>query len=66
MKLETTLTVFLCIQDFQTINWEPFKYAGTNITGVRFFDPSSADVQEVLKFWNEREESPSGEQLRVS
>ncbi|XP_046673759.1 glutamate receptor ionotropic, kainate 2-like [Homalodisca vitripennis] len=40
--------------DLHTIDLEPFMYAGTNITGVRFFDPESAEVQQVIKFWAER------------
>uniref|UniRef100_A0A1B6MI21 Ionotropic glutamate receptor C-terminal domain-containing protein n=1 Tax=Graphocephala atropunctata TaxID=36148 RepID=A0A1B6MI21_9HEMI len=41
--------------DFHTIDLEPFMYAGTNITGVRLFDPTSTQVQQVIRFWDERQ-----------
>lgn len=30
-------------------------HAGTNITGVRLFDPRSPHVQEILSFWSEQQ-----------
>uniref|UniRef100_A0A1B6GVG8 Ionotropic glutamate receptor C-terminal domain-containing protein n=1 Tax=Cuerna arida TaxID=1464854 RepID=A0A1B6GVG8_9HEMI len=41
--------------DFQIIDFTPFMYAGTNITGVRLFDPESTKVQEITKFWVDRQ-----------
>ncbi|XP_054270568.1 glutamate receptor ionotropic, kainate 2-like isoform X2 [Macrosteles quadrilineatus] len=41
--------------DFQTIDLEPFMHAGTNITGIRFFDPESEEVQEMMAFWRSKE-----------
>lgn len=30
-------------------------YAGTNMTGIRFFDPESQEVQDMVKFWTDKE-----------
>lgn len=38
-------------------------YAGTNITGIRFFDPESQEVQEMVKFWNEKEKERGAEEI---
>ncbi|XP_037969552.2 glutamate receptor ionotropic, kainate 3 isoform X1 [Plutella xylostella] len=39
--------------DFQTIDIEPFKHGGSNITGVRLFDPSLEEIQTFVKAINE-------------
>lgn len=38
-----------------TINLEPFKYGGTNITAVRLINPEDPEVQETVKWWVESE-----------
>lgn len=37
--------------DLHTVNLEPFKYGGTNITAFRLIDPDSAIVRETVKNW---------------
>lgn len=39
--------------DFQTIDINPFKHGGSNITGIRFFDPKLEDVQTFINSLNE-------------
>ncbi|RZF41431.1 hypothetical protein LSTR_LSTR000145 [Laodelphax striatellus] len=39
--------------DMQTIDLSPFMHGGTNITGLRMFDPEDEDVKEVLDNWKE-------------
>lgn len=34
-----------------TINFEPYKYLGTNITGFRMIDPSQSDVINTIGDW---------------
>ncbi|XP_074039147.1 glutamate receptor ionotropic, kainate 2 isoform X2 [Leptinotarsa decemlineata] len=33
--------------DMQTIDLEPFRYGGTNITGIRMVDPEQTDVKQI-------------------
>lgn len=40
-------------------------YAGTNITGVRFFDPESQEIQDMVKFWNNKEKERGAEEIAV-
>ncbi|KPJ04254.1 Glutamate receptor, ionotropic kainate 2 [Papilio xuthus] len=40
--------------DFHTIDIELFKHGGSNITGVRFFDQSSENIQNFIKSLNEQ------------
>lgn len=37
--------------DLHTVNLEPFKYGGTNITAFRLIDPDSSVVRETVKNW---------------
>lgn len=41
------------MQDFHTINYEPFIYGGTNITTVRLINPEDTYVQDVTKSWSQ-------------
>lgn len=38
-------------------------YAGTNITGIRFFDPESQEIQDMVKFWNNKEKERGAEEI---
>lgn len=38
-----------------TIDLEPFMYGGTNITGIRLFNPDEPEIDEMLKIWIEKE-----------
>ncbi|XP_023937960.2 glutamate receptor ionotropic, kainate 2-like [Bicyclus anynana] len=38
--------------DFQTIDIEPYKHGGSNITGIRFFDPELEDIQNFITSLN--------------
>ncbi|XP_013173425.1 PREDICTED: glutamate receptor ionotropic, kainate 2-like [Papilio xuthus] len=40
--------------DFHSIDIELFKHGGSNITGVRFFDQSSENIQNFIKSLNEQ------------
>lgn len=51
------------LQDLQTIDLEPFMYAGTNITGIRFFDPESQEIQDMVKFWNKKEKERDAKEI---
>ncbi|KAL1131752.1 hypothetical protein AAG570_011365, partial [Ranatra chinensis] len=37
--------------DFQTMDLEPFKWGGTNITGVRLVDPDNPKVKTAIDQW---------------
>ncbi|KAK9498543.1 hypothetical protein O3M35_003152 [Rhynocoris fuscipes] len=37
--------------DFHSIDLEPFKWGGTNITGIRLVDPDSMYFKEIMKRW---------------
>lgn len=39
-------------QDFHTIDLEPYKYGGTNITGFRLFDPNDKEVIRTVEELN--------------
>ncbi|KAJ0183282.1 hypothetical protein K1T71_001258 [Dendrolimus kikuchii] len=39
--------------DFQTIDINPYKHGGSNITGVRFFDPNVEPIQNFITSVNE-------------
>ncbi|KAI8421750.1 hypothetical protein MSG28_009715 [Choristoneura fumiferana] len=49
--------------DFQTIDTDPFKHGGANITGVRFFDPSLESIQTYIKSINEKVAELTKEQI---
>ena len=34
-----------------TINFEPFKYLGTNITGLRMIDPTQSETINTVGDW---------------
>lgn len=38
-------------------------YAGTNITGIRFFDPESQEIQDMVKLWNNKEKERGAEEI---
>nr|XP_037875496.1 glutamate receptor ionotropic, kainate 2 isoform X2 [Bombyx mori] len=40
--------------DFQTIDVDPFKHGGSNITGIRFFDPNLDSIQKFISDINEK------------
>ncbi|XP_053605086.1 uncharacterized protein LOC128672163 [Plodia interpunctella] len=40
--------------DFQTFQTDNYKHGGSNITGIRFFDPSTDDIQTFIKLANEK------------
>ncbi|CAH0720015.1 unnamed protein product, partial [Brenthis ino] len=40
--------------DFQTIDIGPFKHGGSNITGIRLFDPQLEDIQNFITSLNEK------------
>lgn len=37
--------------DFHTLELEPFRYGGANITGLRLIDPDNEKVQEIMNFF---------------
>ncbi|XP_055684020.1 glutamate receptor ionotropic, kainate 2-like [Lutzomyia longipalpis] len=37
--------------DLHTIDLEPYQYSGTNITGVRLYDPEDPRVQQITEYW---------------
>ncbi|CAB0007918.1 unnamed protein product [Nesidiocoris tenuis] len=47
--------------DFQSIDLEPFKWAGTNITGIRIVDPDLPHFKEVMKIINGLKNQEGGE-----
>ncbi|XP_073988770.1 glutamate receptor ionotropic, kainate 2-like isoform X2 [Rhodnius prolixus] len=44
--------------DFHSIDVEPFKWSGTNITGIRLVDPDSMYFKDVMKRWKLIKEQP--------
>ncbi|CAH2241761.1 jg16325 [Pararge aegeria aegeria] len=40
--------------DFQTIDIDPYKHGGSNITGIRFFDPELEDIKTFMTSLNEK------------
>ncbi|KAF6211502.1 hypothetical protein GE061_012014 [Apolygus lucorum] len=46
--------------DFQSIDLEPFKWAGTNITGVRLVNPDQPHFKEVMKLIMEMKNEGEG------
>ncbi|KAL4716078.1 hypothetical protein ACJJTC_013855 [Scirpophaga incertulas] len=52
--------------DFQTIDIDPFKHGGSNITGVRFFDPSLESIQTFIAALNEKVKELSDGQIEVA
>uniref|UniRef100_T1IYW2 Glutamate receptor ionotropic, kainate 2 n=1 Tax=Strigamia maritima TaxID=126957 RepID=T1IYW2_STRMM len=42
---------FITNLDMQTIDYEDFKYSGTNITGIRLLDPNKRDVRAIVSEW---------------
>ncbi|XP_026489807.2 glutamate receptor ionotropic, kainate 2-like [Vanessa tameamea] len=40
--------------DFQTIDINPYKHGGSNITGIRFFDPNLKDIENFVSALNEK------------
>ena len=34
---------------------DPFKYGGTNLTGIRLFDPYDPEINATLQTWINRE-----------
>ncbi|XP_045449718.1 glutamate receptor ionotropic, kainate 2-like [Melitaea cinxia] len=40
--------------DFQTIDINPYKHGGSNITGIRFFDPELKYIQNFISTLNEK------------
>lgn len=52
---------FITNLDLHTVDLEPFMYGGTNITGIRFFDPEDARLQQITNFWKEQEEEKGKE-----
>ncbi|XP_063534435.1 glutamate receptor ionotropic, kainate 2-like isoform X1 [Cydia strobilella] len=49
--------------DFQTIDLDPFKYGESNITGIRFFDPSVEAIQNYVKSINAKVAELSEDQI---
>ncbi|XP_059057484.1 glutamate receptor ionotropic, kainate 3-like isoform X2 [Achroia grisella] len=49
--------------DFQTIDIEPYKHGGSNITGIRFFDPMLEDIQNYIVSLNGKVEELSDGQI---
>nr|XP_032516938.1 glutamate receptor ionotropic, kainate 2 [Danaus plexippus plexippus] len=49
--------------DFQTINISPFKHGGSNVTGIRFFDPELKEIQELIISINGKVKELSDNQL---
>jgi len=42
---------FITSLDMNTINFEPFKYLGTNITGLRMIDPTQSETINTVGDW---------------
>ncbi|XP_034829301.1 glutamate receptor ionotropic, kainate 2-like [Maniola hyperantus] len=40
--------------DFHTIDIDPYKHGGSNITGIRFFDPELENIQNFITSLNEQ------------
>lgn len=49
-----------------TIDLEPFKYGGTNITGIRFFNPDDTEIKNMLRIWTEGELATNGKLLDIT
>ncbi|CAH2982565.1 unnamed protein product [Chilo suppressalis] len=49
--------------DFQTIDIDPYKHGGSNITGLRFFDPSLESIQNFITSLNAKVSELSEEQI---
>ncbi|CAG9562718.1 unnamed protein product [Danaus chrysippus] len=49
--------------DFQTIDISPFKHGGSNVTGIRFFDPELKEIQELIISINDKVKELSENQL---
>lgn len=43
------LYFIICHQDLQTLDLEPYKYCGVNLTGLRLIDPESPFVRNILQ-----------------
>nr|XP_018900134.1 PREDICTED: glutamate receptor ionotropic, kainate 3-like [Bemisia tabaci] len=41
--------------NLHAMDLEPFQYSGTNITGMRLFDPDDPQVQNVVRYWIDSE-----------
>lgn len=52
--------IITCL-DFHTLELEPFKYGGANITGIRLIDPDNEKVQEIMNYFDSKLERKSGE-----
>ncbi|XP_059617774.1 uncharacterized protein LOC132262512 [Phlebotomus argentipes] len=37
--------------DLHTLDLEPYQYSGTNITGIRLYDPEDLRVQQITQYW---------------
>uniref|UniRef100_A0A1B6CLB4 Glutamate receptor n=2 Tax=Clastoptera arizonana TaxID=38151 RepID=A0A1B6CLB4_9HEMI len=49
--------------DFTTIDLEPFRYSGTNITGLRMVDPENESVGKFVEVWNKHVAENGDEEL---
>ncbi|XP_029164967.1 glutamate receptor ionotropic, kainate 2-like [Nylanderia fulva] len=51
--------------DLQTLDLEPYKYSGVNLTGVRLINPESSIVQRTLQFRSLNWNLTNGSHLKV-
>ncbi|CAK1555309.1 unnamed protein product [Leptosia nina] len=52
--------------DFQTLDIDPYKHGGSNITGIRFFDPTMEDIQKFISAINEKAKELSENQIETA
>ncbi|XP_011645300.1 glutamate receptor ionotropic, kainate 2-like isoform X1 [Pogonomyrmex barbatus] len=57
--------IIIASMDLQTLNLEPYKYSGVNLTGIRLIDPESSTVQRILQFRPLNWSLPNGSHLKV-
>ncbi|XP_032677549.1 glutamate receptor ionotropic, kainate 2-like isoform X2 [Odontomachus brunneus] len=57
--------VIVASLDLQTLDLEPYRYSGVNLTGVRLIDPESSTVQHILRARSLNWNLTDGSRLRV-
>ncbi|VVD05444.1 unnamed protein product [Leptidea sinapis] len=52
--------------DFQTLDIDPYKHGGSNITGIRFFDPELEDIKKFVTSINDKVKELSENQIETA
>ncbi|XP_050679068.1 glutamate receptor ionotropic, kainate 3-like isoform X2 [Leptidea sinapis] len=52
--------------DFQTLDIDPYKHGGSNITGIRFFDPELEDIKNFVTSINDKVKELSENQIETA